>query len=146
MGKFLRSLLAVVLGLIAAGLVIAAVEGIDSVVFPLPAGVDPSNRESLAAAMADVPVGALLLVLLGWCVGTFAGAWVAARVAGRAPLLHGLILGGLLLAVAVLNMLALPHPAWFWALALSVFLPAAYLGVRMARSTAAVPSQPLAAD
>ena len=131
MKPILRSILAVLLGAIAAGFLILAVEMLGTRLFPFPPGTDVDNPDALRAAMSHIPTGALLLILFGWIVGTFAGAWVAARVAGRAPIGHGLVIGVLYLAAAVANMLAIPHPVWFWALGVVVFLPAAYLGARV---------------
>jgi uncharacterized protein YacL len=132
MRLILRSVGAVLLGAIVAGVLIACLEFLGSKIFPLPPGTDPMDMEAVKAAMANVPVGALLLVLFGWFVGTAAGAWIAARVAGRAPMAHGLIVGALLLTGGIANMLMLPHPSWFWVLAVAVFAVAAYLGARLA--------------
>jgi predicted MFS family arabinose efflux permease len=82
--------------------------------------------------MADVPAGALLLVLLARGVGTFAGGWLAARLAPRAPLSHAMIVGLILLAAGVMNMVMLPHPLWFWFPGVALFLPAAYAGAKLA--------------
>jgi hypothetical protein len=78
---------------VVAGLLIAATELTDSKIYPLPPGVNPEDPTSLKAAMVDLPTGALLLVLLGWTVGTFARAWVTARRVDWAPIAHGLVLG-----------------------------------------------------
>lgn len=134
MHPILRSVLAVLAGAVTAFVLIAVIELLDHRIYPLPPDVDPSDPKELAAAMAQAPVGALLLVLLGWAVGTVAGAWVAARTAGRFHLVHGMIVGVLLLCAAVANMLSLPHPVWFWIAAVALFLPCAYLGsMRAAR-------------
>lgn len=127
-----RSVLALLLGALLAGVLIMAVEFLGSTLYPLPAGMDPHDPESIKAAMAHLPIGSLLLVLLGWIVGTFAGAWLAARIADRAPIAHGLGLGALFLAAGIVNMLEIPHPLWFWVLGVAVFLPAAYVGARLA--------------
>jgi len=132
MKPILRSVLSVLLGAIVAGVLIACLELLGSKIFPLPPGTDPMDMEAVKAAMANVSMGALLFVLFGWFVGTIAGAWSAARVAGRAPAVHGLIVGVLLLAGGIANMLMLPHPAWFWVLGVAVFVLAAYLGSRLA--------------
>jgi hypothetical protein len=45
--------------------------------------------------------------------------------------------GVLVILAAVANMLMIPHPVWFWVVALLLFLPAAYLGGLLARRTRA---------
>jgi hypothetical protein len=133
MKSILRSVLAVLLGAVAGGVLIMAVEMLGATIYPLPPGVDPSDSEAVRKAMAGVPAGALLLVLLGWILGTFAGAWIAARLALKSPMRHGLVLGVLFLAAGIKNMLDFPHPVWFWVLGIMVFLPAAYFGAKLAR-------------
>jgi uncharacterized protein YacL len=59
------------------------------------------------------------------------GGWVTARMAYRSPITHGLVLGAIFLAAAVVNLLLIPHPVWFWVVGVAVFLPTAYLGARL---------------
>jgi hypothetical protein len=89
--------------------------------------------------MPNLPVGALLMVLAGWASGTVAGAWVTSRVAQRSKLLHGMITGVAFLAAGILNLREFPHPTWFWICGLVIFLPAAYVGARLAVSVSASP-------
>jgi hypothetical protein len=133
--RFFRgSVIPVWVGMVVAGLAITVIEFLGSKVYPPPLGMNPEDPASVRAAMALMPPGALLFVLLGWIVGTFAGAWVTARMAYRSPITHGLVLGALFLAGGIVNMLLLPHPVWFWILGVMVFLPAAYLGARLGAS------------
>jgi hypothetical protein len=136
-----RSILAVLAGSIVAGVLIAAVEAVSSSVYPLPPGVDHHDYESLRQYVEQLPLGAFLLVLVAWAIGTFAGAWVAARLATRARFAHGLVVGALFLLAGVLNMLMIPHPAWMWAGAVLVFVVCSYLGARLADVSARTSSQ-----
>ena len=124
----IRSVLAIVAGAAGASAVIGGVEFLGQKVYPLPPGVDPMNPESLAAAMPSIPAGALLIVLFGWALGSVVAGWLAGTIAGRAPLVHGLVVGLLLTTAGIANMLAVPHPAWFFVLGLMVFLPSALAG------------------
>jgi hypothetical protein len=123
-----RSILAILLGAVLAGVVIFAVESAGHLVYPPPEGLDFSDREAVRVFIAEAPAGALLLVLVAWAVGTFAGAWLAAWIAKRAQVLHALIIGVLFLAGAVVNMLMIPHPLWFWIPGVLLFLPSAAMG------------------
>lgn len=127
-----RSILAVLGGGIVCGLVVYAVEALSSRIYPLPPGVDPSDPEALQAAVAELPPGAFLFLLLAWFLGVFAGAWVAARLAPSSPFLHGMIVAGLVAASAVVNLALLPHPAWMWVVGPVVILGAGWLGARLA--------------
>jgi len=82
--------------------------------------------------LASAPVGALLVVLLGWVLGSLLGGFLAAWIGGNAPVAHALVLGGLLTPAGIANNLMLPPPARFWVPTLVVLLPAAYAGARLA--------------
>ena len=98
------------------------------------------------AYLKVIPTGALLTVRLAWAVGTFAGAWLAARLAPAAKRSHGMAIGALFLLFTAGNLAAFPHPAWFWALSLAAIQPAAFLGARLGarRSRPTPPRPPLA--
>jgi hypothetical protein len=71
-------------------------------------------------------------VLAAWGLGTFAGAWVAARIAPGGQLAFGLAIGVVALLAGVAIMLHIPHPLWMWVLGVGEMLPAAYFGARLA--------------
>ena len=108
-----RSLLGVLAGAIAGFIVVMLVEWISLLLFPLPAGVDPTNQADIAAAIPSMPVGAFLMVMLAWVLGAGVGAVAALRLAGGATRWPGLAVGGLVLAAALYNLAVIPHPAWF---------------------------------
>jgi hypothetical protein len=132
MWSMVRSVLGVVVGVVVAMILIVALELVSSAVYFAPAGIDPANREALKKGFAGLPVGALLLVLAGYALGTFSGALLAAAVAGRAPVTHGMIIGVLFLAAGIYNLMVIEHPLWFCMASVAVFLPAAYLGAKLA--------------
>jgi len=135
MRKAVRSVLAVIAGFVAASAVMMLNETINGhVLYPelrkLAEGV--TDKEAMRALMASAPVGALLVVLVGWVLGSLAGGFLAARIGWNAPVAHALAVGGLLTLAGIANNLMMPPPAWFWILSLAVFLPAAYAGARLA--------------
>jgi hypothetical protein len=132
MGAVLRSAVALILGVVLGFILIAAIEIAGQVIYPFPTDTDPTDMEAVKTAFASAPPLVLVPVFLGWAVGTFAGAALAALLAGRAPVAHGLIIGVLFLLAGIANMLMLPHPLWFWVVGLAVFLPAGYLGGKCA--------------
>lgn len=113
-----RSLLGVFAGFAVAVVVVMIVEMIGMKVYPLPAGVDPTDPAALQALMPTLPLGAFLFVLLSWFLGAGAGAVVAQRVSKAATRVPGVVVGGLVLAAALYNMWAIPHPIWFMAAAI----------------------------
>src|SRR5262245_11654590 len=108
----LKSIRAIGLGALLAFVVVFAVEMIGMAIDPPPAGFDHTGPAALRALIASKPAWAILLVTAAWFLGTTAGAWVAARLAPRAPVTHAAAVGSLLLAAGLFNLLTLPHPAW----------------------------------
>ncbi|MGE5813847.1 MAG: hypothetical protein ACM36C_05120 [Acidobacteriota bacterium] len=133
MHPFLRSIVAIVSGLIVAFLVVTGAEGVNSQLFPIQAGVDMSDTTAMKQYVASLPVSGFILVLAGWGGGALLGGWAAARVVRRSPMAHAMIVAGLLLCGGVANMLMLPHPAWVWVVGLSLFLLGGYAGGRLAQ-------------
>jgi hypothetical protein len=129
----LRSVGAVIAGLIAAMFFIVGVEGMSSILHPFPPGVDPADLEACRAHAARYPAGVLLLVALGWCLGTFVSSWLATRVGPGKHLAHGIVVGSILLMLAVANMFMLPYPIWFWALNFIAFPVSFCLGAKLGR-------------
>jgi len=135
MWKAVRRILAVIAGFVAASVVMMVIETINGrILYPelgkLAEGV--TDREAIRALLANAPVGAFLMVLLGWMLGSLLGGLVAAWIGWNAPVAHALVLGGLLTVAGVVNNLMIPPPAWFWIPSLLVSLPAAYAGARLA--------------
>ena len=126
-----RSILAVLAGGIVCGIIVFAVEAISSQIYPLPPGIDLTDPDAIRAAVAQLPLGAYLFVLFAWFLGVFAGAWVAARLAPGSPVVHGMIVAGLVLVATVVNLVALPHPAWMWVGAPAAILVGGWLGARL---------------
>ena len=132
MGGAFRRIGAVVTGLVASAAVVAVVEALGARVYPLPPGIDPSNMQAVKAHMAQMPVGAFIFVLAAWALGAAAGPWVATRLSPSRVAVHGTIVGVILLAMCIANMVMLPHPIWFWIAALIVVPICAILGSRAA--------------
>jgi hypothetical protein len=123
-----RSILAVVLGFFAASVVMLIVEWTNThVLYP--------EMGKLAEGVTDrasSPVGAFLVVILGWVLGSTAGGFLATWIGKKPPYRHAVILGVLLTLAGILVNLKMPPPAWFWIATLLVFIPSACAGARLA--------------
>ena len=120
-----RSILAVILGIFAAGLVIAGIEAAAHALNPPPAGLRGADA---AATMAAMPTAVLVNVVLAWAIGSIAGGFVAAKVSRQHPRGAALAVGLGLMALIALNVVMLPHPAWMIACGLLLPVPLA-LGI-----------------
>jgi hypothetical protein len=135
-----RSVLAVVVGVIVTMGLIMGVETVCNYLYPPPPGLDASDHEAMGTYIADLPVGAFLVLLIGWAIASGVGAWVAARLAGRSPITHGLIVGAWFLAGAIMTMVMIPHPVWMVIGAIAALSGFSYLGARVA-ATAMTPAR-----
>ena len=136
MGSVVRSIGAVIAGFIVASLVMMLVEGINGhLIYPelgkAAAGV--TDRDAIRAIMLAAPLGAFLVVMLGWILGGLAGGFTAEKISARAGGAPALVLGVLLTLAGIANNLMLPPPLWFWIASMLVLLPATLAGARMAR-------------
>lgn len=130
----LRTVLGTMAGLATLVVVILLVEAGGMLLYPPPPGIDPSKPDGMAQLVAQLPNGALAMVLLAWVLGAFAGGWVAARVARRGfPLLAALAVVGFVLAGVVAMVVSVPHPQWMTIGGLALPIPAAWLGALLAR-------------
>ena len=137
--RVLRGILAVIVGFVAASVVMMIVEGLNGHVFFPELGAAAqgvTDREALRKLLAEAPTAALLVVLVGWTLGSFAGGFVATWIGQRPGYVLAIILGILLTLAGIANNLMLPPPVWFWVVSVFVFLPAAYAGGRLATKRA----------
>lgn len=126
----LRTVAAVLAGLVAAIAVMMLVETVGHTIFPPPPGIDPMDPAGMAVIVAQMSPAALMFVLLALVCGGFAGGAVAARVTNRNQLTEALIVGALLTVASLLNVFSVPHPIWMGALSVALPLPSAWLGAR----------------
>jgi hypothetical protein len=134
-----RSILAVLGGLVIAAAVIFGLELLGHILFPHTLDVHGKDPEEVKKAIASLPVAVFLSVLVAWAGGNFAGGFVAAWVARRLQVVHGLLIGLALQGTAVFMMLTVPHPVWFWVASFLACVPLAYLGSRLAPRPPAPP-------
>lgn len=128
----LRTILAVVAGLIVAVVIMTCSEMIGTHLFPLPEGFSKDNPADWAALMQAMPVSAKLWVVLGWCVASFAGGWVAATISRLHKRGAALAIGVLIVAGCIANAVLIPHPWWMTALGVLLPVPLALLAARVA--------------
>lgn len=126
-----RSIFAVVIGMLVATTVMLGLEFVAAWLVPLPAG-ELGDEADLAARVAAAPLGKLAWVLAGWLVAAFAGGWVAARLSRVHRRPAALAVGALIVLGVAINVWLLPHPLWMILAGLAAPLPLAWLGGRLA--------------
>lgn len=136
MPQTLRTILAIVLGLVIGGAVNMAIVLMGPQLIAPPAGADVTTTEGLRASLHLFEARHFIAPLAAHALGTLVGAAVAARLAGRHATLAAWAVGGAFLAGGVMSAWMLPAPVWFVALDLLVaYLPMAMVGRWLARRT-----------
>ena len=130
----LRTLLAIVAGLITAMLVIFGVEAAGMLLFPPPAGMPLDTEADLARRVAMSSPTAKAWLVFGWALGSFAGAWVAARISRQHRRIAALAVGLFIVAGTVMNAVAIAHPLWMNLLGILLPIPLVLLAARLAES------------
>ncbi|HEV7485196.1 MAG TPA: hypothetical protein VGQ65_05900 [Thermoanaerobaculia bacterium] len=123
----LRRAGAVIAGMIVAFLLVAGAEGIAHKIYP-PPGMNNQNMTQVKAYIATLPLSAMLVVLTGWLIATFAATWLSARIAGTP--IPGYIVGALLLCAGIANAFMIPQPVWFSIASIVIYIGATWVGAR----------------
>ncbi len=129
--EVLRNTLAALAGALTAMVLILLVQSLNRWVYPAPAGVTPENKEAFLAYLQAAPLAALLVVLASYLVGVTAGAWLAGRLSFNFPARQAIMVVALYFVGSLMNLLAFPHPAWFWVANFAAVLGAGWLALKL---------------
>jgi len=127
----LRTMLAIVTGLITAMLVIFGVEAVGLLFFPPPAGMRLETEADLARLVAMASPAAKAWLVFGWALGSFIGAWVAARISHRHRRIAALAVALFIVAGTAMNAMVIAHPLWMNLLGILLPVPLALLAARV---------------
>lgn len=117
---FFRSAIAAVIGIVVAfGLIWLAQYAGSNL---SPDVYDPETGEIL------IPIGSTIALTIGWFVGTFAGGWLAMRMAGGTG--AGWIVAGAVIGSALYRAVTLADAWWIMALGVALPLAAAWFAQR----------------
>jgi len=131
-----RKILAVIVAMVVAVAIFMIVEMINTMVVAPPSDAVMKDPAALREFMANGPVKAYVIVLIGYLIGSFAGGFIVTKMSRRESpgLTLPIIVGALLSLGMVANILFLPgQPIWFVVASLIVFIPMSLFGHRFAR-------------
>ena len=132
MNPIIRNILAVLAGVVVGGVINMGIVKISGSIIPLPAGVDPTNSESLIEAMPFFGPEQFIFPFLAHAVGTLVGAYTAARLAASHSKQLAYVIGAVFFMGGIAAVSMLPAPVWFSALDLiAAYFPMAWLGQRL---------------
>jgi hypothetical protein len=125
----LRKLAAAIAAVIVAMITIQIVQMVGHLVYPPPADVEFGDPEQVREFMSTLPVGSILFVGAAWAIGTFTGTLAGALIARAGATPYAIVVGGFVLAGAILMLVIIPHPWWFTIAAPLAIVAAAILAV-----------------
>jgi len=133
MGPILKNILAIIAGLITGSLVNGAIIQISGSIIPPPNGVDMTTPEGLITGMSLLEPKHFIFPFFAHALGTFVGAYIAARIATR-KMLFAMVIGVFFLIGGIWMVAIVPSPVWFAVVDLvGAYLPVAYFAGRMAK-------------
>ena len=129
-----RTILGAVAGLVMAFITIMLIEFAGLKVYPPPPGLNPMVTEDMATILTEMPLGAMLSVIVAWVAGAFDGGMVAALIAGRnRPRVAAIVPALMVIAGVAGIILQLPqHPVLMSVAGLLLPIPAALAGAALA--------------
>jgi len=128
----IRDAAAAVIGLVIAFVLIMAIEKAGHFIYPPPPDLDFSDSDAVRTYIATLPLLALLFPMFAWVIGTFSGTLVACFIGTVRPIAFAIVVGGLVLAGTVANLIVTPHPHWFSVLSLIGIVASAWLAQHLA--------------
>lgn len=133
MRPVVKNILAVLAGFIIGSLVNMGIIMISGTIIPPPDGADVTTMEGLKASLHLFEPKHFVFPFLAHVLGTFAGAFLAAKIAVSHHMRFAMIIGTLFLIGGITNILMLPSPTWFTILDLVVaYIPMAFLAGKLA--------------
>ncbi len=122
----LRNSVAAVVGIALAVAIVWLNERLGHMAYPPPEGIDFSDPDVVRPYLASLPAWALLQLMAGWVIATFAGIVVACAIGNAKPHIFAVVIGGLIFLATVSNLIIIPHPMWFNVVSLVAILASAW--------------------
>lgn len=130
-----RKILALIVGMIAAVTTIAIIRMLSIFAVTPPTGDVMQDPEKMKAFIAAMPIEGWIVVLSSYVLGSLAGGFIATKMSRRESpgIMLPLIIGMVLTAFGFYTVVQFPHPTWFIAASLLVYIPFALIGHKVAR-------------
>jgi hypothetical protein len=126
-----RNAAAALAGIVTAFVMIMLIEKLGHFIYPPPADLDFSDPDVMRPYIATLPFLALLFPMIAWVVATFAGTVLACKIGTANPLAFAAVVGGLVLAGTIANLIMIKHPLWFSLVSLVAVAASAWIAARV---------------
>lgn len=121
-----KNILAVILGVIAGGMVVAGFETCLHILHPMPSGIDPHRIDLMNAYIETIPLWLMITILICWCIAAWAAGYTAKKIGATTHIAIPIIVGLLLTAASTANLLTYKHPLWFMVCGIILWIPFAW--------------------
>ena len=129
----LKNILAIFAGVIIGMIVNMGLIMISSSIIPPPEGIDNTTMEGLKAGMHLFEPKHFIMPFLAHALGTFSGAYIAAKLAASHKMKFAIAIGVFFLLGGIANIFLLPSPTWFTVLDLGLaYIPMGLLARKLA--------------
>ncbi|WP_276361454.1 hypothetical protein [Daejeonella sp. H1SJ63] len=133
MGSIINNILVVLAACFLGSLVNMGIIMVGGSIIPPPDGADITNMEGLRASMHLFGPRHFLMPFVAHAIGTFTGAFVAAKFATGHQMKFAMGISAFFLAGGIANVYMLPGPLWFSIVDLSLaYIPMAYFAGKLA--------------
>ena len=125
----MHKLLGIIIGGACAVAILAAIGWCADQLYPPMIDIFVADETTVANLIADKTMMEKILWVAPWLLGAFGGAWLALRISDWKW--AGWIVAGLMMALAISDILHLPHPVWMQASAILLPLLGGWLAARL---------------
>ena len=122
----LKNIFIVIGSVIIGAVIIFLVEALGHMIYPPPEGIDFNDSEAMKSVVSNLPVGALLFVVIAYALGSFGGGFASVLISKQQNTTLPIIIGIILMIFGIINLFLIPHPVWFMIANLLVYIPFAY--------------------
>ena len=138
MSPAVRNILAIILGIVLGSLVNIGILNMGAMLFPFPESIDKNDAEAVIAYMQTQPTLSHMWIvpLMAHMIGTVVGAIICSRIAIYGHFRLAMGVGIFFLVGGIMNKFLIPHPLVMSILDIALYIPAAWLGWKLAGSPA----------
>ena len=123
-----RNAIGVIVGLVVAFLVVAGIQSINYILYPIPDNIDQTDVDAMKTYVSTLPSLAFIVVIISHFLGATVAGFVGSKIADSHQRKISIGLGVFLLSMGMINMFSIPHPVWFVILDFIVYIPGALFG------------------
>ena len=120
--KALKIFSTIMIGLFIGFTIIYLGQYLSLLVYPFPEGLSKSNHEQMTLYVQSLPPMAFILVILSHAIGMIFSGFITGLVYPQKFIIPSII-GILFTFAGILNIISIPHPQWFAAVDLIIYIP-----------------------